>query len=360
MNKINNMDNILKEQYLLFNKSYDFIDLVTDNKYIVYTELNNIIFEDNINYNLENIVWKYDENNYRIPYYNDIKINYLILNKEYNIYDFISSNSIIPNEEIICGENIQKLCDIVLFTNETMYCNPNNNIFSKKIQNMNDLNNLDSYKSIFVKGENLQYFYEKFNKDIDNKIVVSHNSDYEINDTYVKYLDKVNKQMSQNCLFQHEKLVTLPIGIENRQWFDHNIFHHIRKCKNIKKTKNIYFLFSFDTNSSRIECYNSLKDKLEWNEKKSKEEYFVELKKHKYAICPRGNGLDTHRLWECFYLDVIPIIIEKDFININNLPIIILKTWNDLNEKNIQKEFNNIKNSKICLNFYNNFITKNI
>jgi len=55
-------------------------------------------------------------------------------------------------------------------------------------------------------------------------------------------------------------------------------------------------------------------------------------------------------------LDVIPIIIEKDFINIDNLPIIILKNWEELN---IKKEFCNIKNSKICLDFYKKIINNN-
>lgn len=349
---------MIKDQYLLFNNTNKIINFIIDNKIMAYTNLDNIIINNEyINYNLEEITWKYDENNYRIPYYNNIKINYIKLDLlKHNIYDFISSNSIIPDEEIICGENIQNLCDIVLFTNETINANPNNNLFSKKIENINKLDNLNEYNSIFIKGEELEYFYNKFDKDINNKIILSHNSDYEVNDRYIKYLNKVNKQLSQNCLFQYKNLISLPIGIENRQWVDHNIFHRIRKSKDIKKTKNIYFFFSLDTNSSRKECYDSLKDKLEWNKKKNKEEYFIELKKHKYAVCPRGNGLDTHRIWECLYLDVIPIIIERDFININNLPIIVLKNWKELN---IKKEFNNIKNSKVCLDFYKKIINNN-
>jgi hypothetical protein len=352
------MDNIIKDQYLLFNTPNKTMNFIVDNKIMVYTNIDTNI-DTNIKepYNLEDITWIYDENNYRIPYHNNIKINYIKLDiLKDNIYDFISSNSIIPEKEIICGENIQHLCDVVLLTNETLYSNPNNDLFSKKIKNMDELYELDKYNSIFVKGDQLNYFYNKFEKDVKNKIIVSHNSDYEVNEQYVKYLDKVNKQLSQNCLFQHKNLISLPIGIENRQWCDHNMFNRIRKSKDIKKTKNIYFFFSLDTNSSRKECYDLLKDTLEWNQKRNKEEYFIELKKHKYALCPRGNGLDTHRIWECIYLDVIPIIIEKDFINIDNLPIIVLKNWEELN---IKKEFCNIKNSKICLNFYKKIINNN-
>ena len=128
--------------------------------------------------------------------------------------------------------------------------------------------------------------------------------------------------------------------------------HKIRTRTDIKKEKNIYFLFSLNTHSSRRECFDKLKNKLEWNKSLSKEDYFIELKKHKYAICPRGNGLDTHRIWECLYLDVIPIMLIKDCINIDNLPIIYLNDWNELDITKLTYSFQNIKLSKLTMNYY--------
>jgi hypothetical protein len=350
------MENILKEQYLLFNDfNISNIDYIIKEEYIIYDNFNEINFNAIYNIKIEYIIWKYDINNYRIPFIKDKKIKFIKLDNNYDILDLISSNSIIPDEEIICGENIQNICDIVLVTNETINCNPNNMYFSKKIMKINDINNLDNYKSIYVKTDDLKNLY---NINIHNKIIITHNSDYEITEENIKnlYFTKIYKQLSQNCLVQNEKLIPIPIGIENRQWFDHNIFHKIRKRKDITKSKDIYFFFSLNTYPKRIECFNLLKDKLNVNEKKSKEEYFIELKKHKFAICPRGNGIDTHRLWECFYLDVIPIIIKEDFINIHNLPIIIFDSWNDFDINKLYKEFNNIKNSKIFINYYKNII----
>ncbi len=191
---------------------------------------------------------------------------------------------------------------------------------------------------------------------ISDKIIISHNSDGCIDNKYIPFLQNIKLQISQNCLLQHEKLIALPIGIENRQWFNHDIFHTIRKRTDIPKTKNIYFNFSLNTHHSRKECYHALKDKLLWNDKREKGEYFIELKKHKYAICPRGNGIDTHRLWECFYLDVIPIMLKADCVNIDDLPILFLNSWDELDEKTLTEEFMNIKMSKIGLPFYNNIM----
>ena len=42
-----------------------------------------------------------------------------------------------------------------------------------------------------------------------------------------------------------------------------------------------------------------------------------------------------YRLWECIYLDVIPIVLKSDSVNIGNLPIIYLDKWSDLDTTNL-------------------------
>ena len=357
--------NIIIEQFLIFNNDTNnklIINYITTNNIMVYNIINDInVFYSDIydNINLKDITWIYEENNIRIPYFNDIKIIFLKINK-INIYDYISSNSLINNKEIICGEKIQSLCDIVLHKDNSYQNNPNYNKFSKNIQHIDYFYDFDKYKSIYIKTDDLLYFYINKKDQIKNNIIVSHNSDFEIDEKYIQYIDNIKIQLSQNTVINNDKIISIPIGIENTMWFDHDILHEIRKIKDIKKTKNVYFYFSFNTHSSRQRCYDILKDKLEWNIGRNKKEYFIELKKHKYAICPRGNGVDCHRLWECLYLDVIPIVIKNDFININNLPIIVLNDWIDFNENNLTYKYLNINNNKVCLNYYNNIINNNI
>jgi hypothetical protein len=353
------MIDVLIGQYLLFNEyNENNIDYILNHNYMIYGKMEMIEFVDFNEHNetpLEMITWMYDDNNYKIPIFNFKQLNYIKMDTTMNMYDYISSNSLLPDDEIICGENIQNLCDVVIGDNQTLIQNPNNFKYSKKMQCINShLND----KNVFVFTHNLIEFYEKHN--VSYKKIVSHNSDHPIDNEYLKYLNESKYsqfvQFSQNCLIKHPRLTALPIGIENRQHVDHSMIHSIRKRKDIKKEKYIYFFFSLGTHPTRMNCYNSLKDKIVSNSNKSKEEYFIELKKHKFAICPRGNGLDTHRLWECFYLDVIPIMIQSDFVNIDNLPIIILNSWDDFNEDRLYKEFTNIKNSKVCMSYYKNLI----
>jgi hypothetical protein len=56
--------------------------------------------------------------------------------------------------------------------------------------------------------------------------------------------------------------------------------------------------------------------------------------KYLFVLCHRGNGLDSHRIWEVLLAGSIPIITSSPldimFIK-HNLPVIILSDWNELN-----------------------------
>lgn len=344
------MLNIFQKQFLLFNPSEPPANI----------PIEGIFYYDNIKaisdfsakeYSINQIEWIYNENNLRIPYVNGKRQQLIAVKDEY--FNYISSARLLEDTDIICGENFIPYADIFIGTNRSYNANPNNKRIVKKFVNFDNANvdDIKNSKKIFVKTEDLKILKNKFSKFLENKIIISHNSDNGINETTL--ITEAKVQFSQNCLIKAKNLVPIPIGIENRQWFDHSIFHRVRKM-DIPKTKNIYFLFSLKTHKSRRNCFDILSKKLEWNTKLPKEEYFKELKRHKYAICPRGNGLDTHRLWECLYLDVIPIMLKKDSTNISGLPIIYLDKWEDLG--NLTNKFVNQQLSKISMSFYAQFL----
>jgi hypothetical protein len=59
-------------------------------------------------------------------------------------------------------------------------------------------------------------------------------------------------------------------------------------------------------------------------------EYLTSLSHHDYCLCPSGNGLDTHRLWESLYLGVVPIVLQnRFFVRLlgDRFPCIYLDNW---------------------------------
>jgi hypothetical protein len=314
------MIEILIKQYKLFNIDDYYLHYCINNNLMVYTKIN----KDNFN---------------KIHIIHIIKINIL------HIYNFISSNKFLPYHQIIYGEKIQELCDVVIGSQSSLLFNPNNMYFSKELKLIDNID-INKYKTLFVFTHDLDKFYNNY--DISDKILITHNSDHEINKKY-----NCKKHFCQNNFIKDN--ISIPIGIENNQWFNHNLLIEVLNM-NITKNKLIYFNFNLNTHPSRINCYNILKNKLIKNNNLPKKEYFIELAKHKYCICPRGNGLDTHRLWECLYLDVIPIMIKDDNINISNLPIIFLEKWEDLDINNLPNIFKNLENSKLTLSYYKDLL----
>lgn len=354
---------LIKKQYLLFHDDVEFIendfiiDFLQNENIMVYTKIENLMdicFDDPPPHSLEDILWKYNEENLRIPHINGVSLLYYRLNESSaNIYDFISSNKILSMEQIISGERLQGIADVTIGTHSSLRFNPNMLSYTKKVEVLDEINSLDAYKTIFVYTHDISHFIGKFKNEICDKILITHNSDDGIHN-----IVQSKAHFSQNVCIAPPKaartLVPLPIGIENTQWFDYHLFEKVKNMK-IKKTKHIYFFFSLDTHPSRKDCFHKLNGILEWNVKKNKEEYFMELAAHKYAICPRGNGLDTHRFWECLYLDVIPIIIEPDDLHIDGLPFIRLKNWEEVFDK-LTDSFSAQKMSKITLSYYKNLI----
>lgn len=239
----------------------------------------------------------------------------------------------------ITGEKIQIIADLFIGTPEMLNFNPSITINHQKSLNIYNLNSkIDNPKYIYTYTQNLYLFYEKIKYLKNSFILISHNSDYNIinNDLHndIANNDKIIKWYSQNLLFNHPKIDILPIGLANSQW-EHGNINYIPNSDKIDKINNIYFYFEIATNKDkRNDCYLKLKDFLQLSEKKIPKDYFNYLSSFKFAICPEGNGIDSHRLWECLYLKVIPIVIDNIFIrkvkDKYKLPMIILNDWNEL------------------------------
>ena len=56
-----------------------------------------------------------------------------------------------------------------------------------------------------------------------------------------------------------------------------------------------------------------------------------------FVVSPFGNGLDTHRIWEALILGCIPIVCTSPLDRLyEDLPILIINDWNDVNVKLLQ------------------------
>jgi hypothetical protein len=279
-------------------------------------------------------------------------------------------------DEFCSGERFQKLCDIYCGTEEDLNRNP---IISSEPNKHMRIDLLadpwDNPSLIFCYSCSLTLFMEKLSFFKNKFVLVSHNEDTNIDEKYVNLANHplLIKWYCQNLLMNHEKISMIPIGIANSMWPHGNleVLNSVVKISpTIKKKNDFYFYFKVDTNRrARQYCRSIIESKgVPFGNEMNNYSYLCDLASHKFAICPEGNGIDSHRLWECYYLGVIPIVLRSVFTEhvSRNLPCILLNSWEDfsmnycferydylVNELQKNKDYLNISHYKNLINTSN-------
>lgn len=238
-----------------------------------------------------------------------------------------------------------------------------------------DYDNLAStFRPLGLKDVNVVYTHTMYAKSLFSLlaelptykfIVVTHNSDDRVVDGGVAFMHHGNgtvssidkfdipanviKWYSKNVNVVHPKIESIPIGIENDMWFPslHKKEKIQEKPKQLRLYKNLVYLnHNINTNPpERLKPYQILEGK-PWatvdrgNNGSEFDRYLENLYTHKFVICPEGNGMDTHRTWECLYLGTIPI--EKRNINnqfYSDLPILLVDDWEEVTEEFLEAAF---------------------
>ena len=199
---------------------------------------------------------------------------------------------------------------------------------------------------VFVKTDYLKNFFIELLPKINNNFkLVTHNSDINIDFDMKKFVkNKDLEWYAQNLTFvpdSSDKIFPIPIGVENKHYFKNGILSHF-DIKDIKKEYEIMCSFNINTNKKRIEVLNAIKssENINFLRYSNHKEYIRELSKHKFNICPEGNGVDTHRVWEGLLAKTVPIMLNSVFaqnLKSNDVPIILLNNWDELADLNLRK-----------------------
>ena len=189
-------------------------------------------------------------------------------------------------------------------------------------------------------------------------ILITHNSDHDLNEHVYKLKpNNVIKWFAQNVNYINDKndFESIPIGLENPSWFNH--VHKIDNLLNILKTeKNIKNLLYVNHTirsfpEERTEPYQLFTNKswctIEFNENGNNfSNYIDNVYNHKFVLCPRGNGIDTHRFWETLHLKSIPVVIKNsNNVYYSDLPVVYVNNWSEITEEFLNNEYEKIINS---------------
>jgi len=240
-------------------------------------------------------------------------------------------------EDFISGWNLSQKCDFVFCGNRTR--NENGHLYPEIVMAMNTLEVKDG-DTVYCKTDMLPMLRRNLHRDRVSVHLVTHDSDFSINKQVFDSINDFCNILSWKAInvdHKHPKLSSIPIGLANDYCPITLKKKEIMEVEDKEADKLLYINFNTQTNSQEREpVYHKFSDtdkvtKRNPNDIQSKQQYLDEVTNHKFVICPRGNGIDTHRLWECLYLGLIPVV--KDCLNVrfyDDLPILIVDDFLDL------------------------------
>lgn len=175
--------------------------------------------------------------------------------------------------------------------------------------------------------------------------LITHNGDKCVEYGFVP--DNLVKWYAQNLNHKNTKIEPLPIGLENDHWHPQKrlALNSLSKNNSNRKLKALAQFNPATFPSERGDLLSGVLDgKIfadaapcingQWFD-----QYANNLKNYSFCLCPRGNGIDTHRIWESLYLGCIPIIkyhMTHEFEY--DLPIIFVEDWLEVTESFLQQK----------------------
>jgi len=200
-----------------------------------------------------------------------------------------------------------------------------------------------------------------------NPVLVTGHSDYDISERELDIirLPNIRAWFCQNRNIQHPKVISFPLGITNKDEpcsEIHRIIGNTDRILEVSKTpkviKNlVYMNVSVKTFPEERQKIVDLYTNKPWVSvckgevsDEGHRKFLEDMYSHKFCFAPRGNGVDTHRLWESLYLRTIPIV--KKHIAMEqfyDLPILFVNDWDSITEEFLNEQYDIIMNKEYDL-----------
>lgn len=159
---------------------------------------------------------------------------------------------------------------------------------------------------------------------------------------------------------QSSRAVGLPLGITNNTDESHvhrvygnvDVMIDVVRCPRV--IKNLaYMNFSVETYACERAPLKEMFKSALWvthgesvNTMDGRRKFLEDIRNHTFVLCPRGNGIDTHRLWETLYMGSIPIV-KRDIAHAGwtDLPILFVDDWSEVTQERLLIEQKRIESS---------------
>ena len=229
--------------------------------------------------------------------------------------------------------SLTAFADWIIDHPDSYYLNQGGDIAHTKSVGL-DYTRVSAFESVFVKTDLLPTVLNDLAKISVPWHLLTGNSDLNIqnnNADFLLNLENLVTWSGNNLKKFHDKCLAIPIGIANTGRLSPNTFNTLPEQNIIRPIKMCLTPLS-DTHVERNHvrdwlqknCY-TVQGHLSW------QDYKDIVSVSQFSVCPRGNGLDTHRVMESIILGALPVV-RDSYLNemYNKMGCKIINEWNDL------------------------------
>ena len=162
----------------------------------------------------------------------------------------------------------------------------------------------------------------------------------------------LHRWFAQNRGIDRDGVYSLPIGLENEHWFPYKQQITLETKPEEPRIAKAFVQFNPATHPERNHALSVLRpDTYDAytgaNGDRSQHGLFCNnLAKYAFCLCPRGNGVDTHRLWEALYMGCVPICKLYVAHKFNkDLPILFVNRWEDITKDFLEQAYKYVDRS---------------
>jgi hypothetical protein len=170
---------------------------------------------------------------------------------------------------------------------------------------------------IFCQSHLLLKFLLEYGDIVRAKVLICGNSDFDFAFAPEHIPKSVQLCLLQNLSFESDFFKVLPIGLENLSLavngFTKYYAEPSQPTSRINKVLAGPFSPTHPERENLLKAYSGDSNFEFLNVRLDPKEYQQVLGTYRYILCPRGNGIDTHRFWETLYKGNLPVVVKSEW-----------------------------------------------
>ena len=138
-----------------------------------------------------------------------------------------------------------------------------------------------------------------------------------------------------NALAHGDKVIPAPYGVQRRMDRLDTRIDQLKNAmgKNLKPVLPLYVNHNDNSHPERIGLKDMFRD---WatveDQRVDYTNFLLNLARHKFVLCPRGNAIDCHRNWEVLYMKRVPVMKRDEYLEVlfKDYPVLFVDKYSDI------------------------------